>query len=125
MYLAVVLSVAAFAGCPLGARSASSPIPRSSPTPLPMAVVNNLCVDYDLHLDGYVYYEGYLFCEKSDENTEGQALFKETAPGRVTFLRGGGGADRAKDLVKLAHVPPHIARVLVERLRQAVDAGHP
>ncbi|MGH7708712.1 MAG: hypothetical protein ACREM6_12440, partial [Vulcanimicrobiaceae bacterium] len=79
--------------------------------PLSTALVNSLCLEpnSDTHVDGYVYYEGYLFCENSDENTEGQALFKETAPGRFTFIRGGGGAYRAKDLVKLAHVPPHIA----------------
>ncbi|MGH7709398.1 MAG: hypothetical protein ACREM6_16005, partial [Vulcanimicrobiaceae bacterium] len=119
------VAMAALVGYSSESRGDQSSKPSPSPTSLSISVVNKLCVDYDLHLDGYVYYDGYLFCQASDENTEGQGLFKETEPGVFTFVRGGGGAYRAKDLVKLAHVPPHIAHVLVERLKLAVEASSP
>jgi hypothetical protein len=100
----------------------------STSSPITLKTVEQVCLNpqNDLHLDAYVFYGGYLFCNTSDEYTGGQQLYKQQSNGKLVFVRGGGGMYRSSDLVKLARVPQATANYLVTTMNQKLAAlPHP
>ncbi|GEM_PF-6707231 len=105
----------------------AAPKPLPGRTTLPLSVVSATCLNptNDMKLDKWAYVNGYLECEASDENAEGNAVYRESpiGSGKFTLLVGTGGLLDLSTMIRHG-VPPDTATALYNAM-QAQSVGLP